>query len=86
METLPVFWSIMAAYASHLVADMFTVEGIPLLFPYQHSFGIPPNPLEGVRIVTGKWFENLVIFPIANIALIAVLWGYWPVFRTFLFR
>ncbi len=53
--------SILIGYASHLLSDSLTEEGIPLLFPIDVSFGIPP--IKSWRIKTGKWFENLVIFP-----------------------
>lgn len=80
------FFVFMLAYASHLFADMFTVEGIPLFFPYQKMFGIPPKPFDGVRIVTGKWFENLIIFPALNLILILVLYFNWDKIRTILFK
>jgi membrane-bound metal-dependent hydrolase YbcI (DUF457 family) len=67
----------MAAYISHLVADMVTVEGIPLLFPIQHMFGIPPRPFQGIRIQTGHWFENLIVFPAVNLLFIALVIGHW---------
>lgn len=60
-------------YASHLFADSLTEEGVPLLFPIDYHFGIPPNPFEKVRIKTGQWFENLVIYPIVNIAIIVLI-------------
>ena len=56
-----VFMSIIIGFVSHLVADSFTEEGIPLFFPLKITFGIPP--IKKVRIKTGRWFENLVIFP-----------------------
>lgn len=86
IHTAAVFISFMVAYGSHIVADMVTVEGVPLLFPYQRMYGIPPRPFEGVRIVTGKWFENLVVFPLANLSLIWLLWASWPNIRQILFR
>jgi membrane-bound metal-dependent hydrolase YbcI (DUF457 family) len=66
----------MAAYVSHLLADMVTIEGVPVLFPHQRMYGIPPRPFQGVRIVTGKWFENLVVFPLVNIAFVVIVWLY----------
>lgn len=63
-------------YLSHILADMFTEEGVPIFFPWDYHFGIPPNPLEKVRIKTGQWFENLIVYPIVNIAIIAVLYYY----------
>lgn len=69
---------IILAYAighlSHLFADMFTEMGVPLLFPLEYHFGIPP--IKRVRIKTGKWFENLIIYPAVNIALILVIYTY----------
>lgn len=78
--------SFMIAYASHLFADMFTSEGIPLLYPWHHSFGIPPKPFHGVRIMTGKWFENLVIFPLINIATVFVVYFNWDLIRIIIFK
>lgn len=95
LSYFPNYWGIdgritqaatMIAYISHLVADMVTVEGIPLIFPYKRMFGIPPKPLDGLRIVTGKWFENLVIFPLVNIALIAIIWSNWDIIKSVVFR
>lgn len=53
--------SLMIGYISHLLADSFTEEGLPLLFPLRISFGIPP--IRKLRIKTGKWFENFVVYP-----------------------
>ncbi|MBM2821159.1 MAG: Membrane protein containing transrane [Candidatus Berkelbacteria bacterium] len=60
-------------YFSHLFADMFTEMGVPLLFPLEYHFGIPPDPLGRLRIKTGRWFENLIIYPIINIVLLAII-------------
>ncbi|HSI21088.1 MAG TPA: metal-dependent hydrolase [Verrucomicrobiae bacterium] len=93
-NSAPVGWGIdmglvraagMAAYVSHLVADMVTVQGIPLLFPGQRMFGIPPRPFEGVRIITGKWFENLVVFPLSNLAFLVLLALKWEQVKLLLF-
>ncbi len=62
-------------FIAHLVADAVTVEGIPLLWPFGANMGFPPRPLHGIRILTGKWFENLVVFPAVLVSLGAVvLW------------
>lgn len=53
--------SVMIGYISHLLSDSFTEDGIPILFPIPLTFGIPP--IRKVRIKTGRWFENFVIFP-----------------------
>jgi len=86
VNTEIILWVFLASYLSHLVADMVTVEGIPLLFPYQRMFGVPPRPFQGVRIVTGKWFENRVIFPIVNIVLVLIIIIHWDKIRVVLFK
>ncbi|HUC94965.1 MAG TPA: metal-dependent hydrolase [Candidatus Saccharimonadales bacterium] len=63
-----VFACIMIGFISHLVADSFTEEGIPLFFPLKITFGIPP--IKSIRIKTGGWFENFVVFPAVFIYLI----------------
>lgn len=65
--------SFMAGYLAHLVADSITVLGIPLLWPFGGGFGFPPHPFHGARIVTGKWFENLVVFPLSLVGLVYLL-------------
>jgi inner membrane protein len=53
--------SLMIGYISHLIGDALTKEGLPLLFPLKISFGFPP--VKKMRVRTGKWFENFVVFP-----------------------
>jgi inner membrane protein len=60
--------ALMIGYLSHLVADGFTEEGIPLLWPLKISFGLPP--IRSWRMKTGKWFENLVVYPAIWVYLI----------------
>ncbi|TSC93899.1 MAG: Membrane protein containing DUF457, transmembrane [Candidatus Berkelbacteria bacterium Licking1014_85] len=81
-----VFISILVAYASHIVCDCLTVEGVPLFFPLKTRVGFPPFPFDGARIMTGKWFENLIIFPIINIVLISLMYFNWQEIRTILFK
>lgn len=78
--------SMMLSYAIHLLADSFTVQGIPLLWPWHQNFGIPPKPLDGIRIETGQWFENLVLFPILNMTLILLIVFNWSNIKLFLFK
>lgn len=68
-----VYLAFLIGYASHLFADLFTEMGVPLLFPLPYHFGIPPDPLGKLRIKTGKWFENLIIYPSVNITLIIII-------------
>src|SRR5579872_1829377 len=56
-----VWWSFMIGYVSHLIMDTFTREGVPWLFPIPWKIGIPP--LAFLRIQTGGFFEQFVIFP-----------------------
>lgn len=56
-------WSFEIGFVMHLVADAVTVQGIPLLWPFGGNMGFPPRPFHGIRILTGMWFENLVVFP-----------------------
>jgi inner membrane protein len=54
-------YSLMIGFISHLIADGFTTEGLPLFFPLKIKLGIPP--ISVLRIKTGSWVENLIIFP-----------------------
>lgn len=78
------WWVGMAAYASHLFADALTEEGIPLFWPHRYKFGLPPNPLQRMRIKTGQWFEMWVVFPCANLLLIATVVVWWPYWQHLL--
>ena len=95
ISTFPLYWGIdhhklfvavALSYAMHLLADSFTLEGIPILFPYQRMFGIPPKPFDGIRIQGGKWFENIVIFPLANIILFLAIIINWDKIKAVLFK
>ncbi len=56
-----VLWSMMIGYGSHLLADSFTKEGLPLFFPIDLNIGFPP--FEFLRITTGKWIETYIVLP-----------------------
>lgn len=56
-----VWWAFMIGMGSHLVMDTFTKEGVPWLLPLPFKFGLPP--LKSLRITTGHWVENFVLFP-----------------------
>lgn len=65
-----VWWAFMIGIASHLIMDLFTKEGVPLLLPLPFKFGLPPN--KKIRIVTGGKLEMWIVFPaliLVNIAL-----------------
>ena len=82
----PVLISSSVTYASHLLADAFTVEGIPIFWPWKRNFGLPPKPFDGIRIETGEWFENLVIFPVINIILIILIVLDWQKIKSLIFK
>lgn len=63
-----ILYSVMIGFVSHLIADSLTEEGLPLLFPLRISFGFPP--IKSLRIKTGKWFENFIIYPAIWIYLV----------------
>ena len=95
LKSFPSYWGIdtsivliatIISYLSHLFADMFTNQGIPLLFPYKRFFGLPPKPLDGFRVATGKWFENLVIFPLVTMYLLIFIYVNLPSIRAILLR
>ena len=56
-----VWWSFMIGYLSHILFDMPTKEGVPLFWPIMWKVGIPP--IRSLRIRSGFWVENLIIFP-----------------------
>lgn len=95
IDSFPEYWgineniafiSISLAYISHLLADMFTVNGIPLFYPVKRPFGLPPKPFDGVRIFTGKWFENLILFPLIDIYFVAIIIIKWQDIKTIIFK
>ena len=56
-----VWYAFMIGYASHLVMDSFTKEGVPWLLPVPFKFGFPP--LRRLRVTTGKFVETGIILP-----------------------
>lgn len=56
-----VWCTFMIGILSHIVMDMLTKDGVPLLWPLKWDFGIPP--IKAFRIRSGKFMENYVIFP-----------------------
>lgn len=56
-----VWWAFMIGFISHLIMDLFTRDGLPLLFPIPIRFGIPP--LRFLRIKTGGLVEKSFVFP-----------------------
>lgn len=56
-----VWWSFMIGVISHLIADTFTHDGVPWLFPIPVKLGIPP--IKALRFHTGSFIEKGIIFP-----------------------
>lgn len=74
-----VWLAFIIGYASHLVMDTFTKEGVPWLLPVPYKVGFPP--LKKFRITTGKCGESLLVFP----ALIALdIWLFTSHYEQFL--
>lgn len=56
-----IWYGFMIGMVSHILMDMPTKAGVPLLWPFKWNFGIPP--FKALRINSGKFVENMVIFP-----------------------
>ena len=56
-----VWTSFMIGVVSHVLMDMPTKAGVPLLWPYQHGFGLPP--FKALRMESGKFVEQWLVFP-----------------------
>lgn len=69
-----IWFSALIGFVAHLLADSVTVLGIPLFWPFGANMGFPPRPFHGLRILTGRWFENLVIFPLSFLLLGLIVW------------
>lgn len=77
-----VWWAFMIGMLSHLVMDSFTKEGVPWLLPVPVKFGFPP--LKRLRITTGEWGENFVVFPLLILLTCAIVALYYREFYTLL--
>jgi len=57
-------------YASHLVADALTKQGVPLLWPLDRRFGFPPFRL--LRLTTGTFTEYAIVAALTMLCLINI--------------
>lgn len=57
-----VWLAFMVGFATHLIMDSFTKEGVPWLLPIPFKFGFPP--LRALRITTGQAGEMLLVLPV----------------------
>jgi inner membrane protein len=94
-RTVPRYWGIdthtlfvtsMISYGSHIFIDSLTNEGVPIFFPNKRFFGFPPKPFDGGRVATGKWFENLVIFPAISLFLLLFILSNLSEIRAFIYK
>jgi inner membrane protein len=56
-----IWYAFMIGFASHLIMDTITTEGVPWLLPIPIKFGIPP--IKALRIKTGGLIEKFIVFP-----------------------
>lgn len=71
-----VWVAFMIGVLSHLLFDLFTKEGVPLLLPVPIKFGFPP--VRAMRITTGKFIETFIVFPgllVVNLLLYMIHYG-----------
>ncbi len=74
--------SVMVGFGSHLLADSFTRDGIPLFWPIPFRVGIPPIPV--LRLRTGSWVEKVVVFPAVLVYIVWLIFSNQDSFRTLL--
>ncbi len=77
-----VWWAFMIGFVSHLVADIFTHDGVPLLFPIPLHFGIPP--FRFLRIKTGGLVEKSFVFPILIMVNVYIFYTHYDKFLDLL--
>lgn len=73
LNSVVIWWAFMIGMLSHLVMDSMTKEGVPWLLPIPIKFGFPP--LKKLRITTGKWVEEWVIFPLLVVVIVLLLFA-----------
>ncbi|HVZ67243.1 MAG TPA: metal-dependent hydrolase [Patescibacteria group bacterium] len=77
-----VWWAFIIGYISHLFMDLFTEEGLPLLFPIPIRFGFPP--LRVFRMKTGGVVEKSFVFPMLLLINVYLFYSHYKVFLHFL--
>lgn len=70
-----IWWAFMIGYASHLIMDTITTEGVPWLLPVPYKFGVPP--IKELRVQTGGLVERFVVFPGLMIVTIYFIYIYY---------
>lgn len=77
-----VWFAFMIGFVSHILIDLITKEGEPLLFPLPFKIGIPP--LHILRIKTGGFIEKSVVFPGLMLINIYLIYHYYPKYLEFI--
>ena len=72
--------SIMIGIISHIFADSLTKDGVPLFFPFKINVGFPP--IKKLRITTGKFVENFMVFPMVIVYIFYLVYTKKEVFLT----
>lgn len=74
-NSLYLWWCYFLAVVAHVAADMYTREGVPLLWPLKVSFyGIP---IRALRIKTGGWVENVLVEGFFALSILGISYYYW---------
>lgn len=76
------WWAFMIGFISHLIADSFTKDGVPWLFPIPIHLGFPP--FKFLRIKTGGLIEKAIVFPGLIVLNLYIYYTYSPQFLNFL--
>lgn len=77
-----IWWSFMIGFASHLVMDTITQEGVPWLLPVPIKFGFPP--LKVLRVSTGGLLERFGIFPGLLLVDVGIVYMYYDKIKILL--
>lgn len=76
-----VWWAFMLGFISHLIMDIFTKEGIPILFPLPVNFGLPP--VRFMRIKTAGVVEKSFVFPMLLFVNIYLIYTHYDKFLDY---
>ena len=77
-----VWWAFMLGFASHLIMDSLTKEGVPWFFPIPVRLGF--SPIKKFRVTTGGLVETIVVFPALLAANAYLIYYHYGKFITFI--
>lgn len=78
MPATTLWWAFMIGYISHPVADTFTDQGVPWLWPLKILVKIPPGS-RAIRVTTGSLTERLMVRGGLIIAAVLLLQTHWSI-------